>query len=154
MLISYVGFLRFDEVSNLTKGGATFFNTHMSVFIEKSKTDIYRDGNTLAISRLNSALCPVKMLAKYMETAKIANDDEFLFRAVTWWRSKSRYTLKAANKPISYTTAREDALDLVRRVGLDPKDFGLHSARSGGATSAANNGVPDRLFKRHGQVEI
>ena len=151
LLISYVGFLRFDEVSNLIKGDATFFNTHMSVFIEKSKTDIYRDGNTLAISRLNSALCPVKMLAKYIETAKIANDDEFLFRAVTWWGSKSRYTLKAANKPISYTTAREDALDLVRRVGLDNKDFGLHSARSGGATSAANNGVPDRLFKRHGR---
>ena len=28
--------------------------------------------------------------------------------------------------------------------------FGLQSLRAGSATAAANNGVPDRLFKRHG----
>ena len=28
-------------------------------------------------------------------------------------------------------------------------EFGLHSLRAGGATPAANAGVPDRLFKRH-----
>ena len=61
------------------------------------------------------------------------------------------YSLRGSNKPISYSTARADALELVSRVGLDPKEFGLHSARSGGATCAANNGVPDRLFKRHGR---
>ena len=27
----------------------------------------------------------------------------------------------------------------------------LHSLRSAGATSAANRGIPDRLFKRHGR---
>ena len=27
----------------------------------------------------------------------------------------------------------------------------LHSLRAGGATSAANVGIPDRLFKRHGR---
>ena len=26
-----------------------------------------------------------------------------------------------------------------------------HSLRSGGATAAANAGIPDRLFKRHGR---
>ena len=36
-------------------------------------------------------------------------------------------------------------------LGLDPKRFGLHSLRSGGASAAANAGVPDRLFKRHGR---
>ena len=42
-------------------------------------------------------------------------------------------------------------LDMWRDLGLDPNNFGLHSARSGGATCAANNGVRDRLFKRHGR---
>ena len=27
--------------------------------------------------------------------------------------------------------------------------IGTHSLRSGGATAAANTGIPDRLFKRH-----
>ena len=37
------------------------------------------------------------------------------------------------------------------QLGFDPKQFGLHSLRSGGASAAANAGVPDRLFKRHGR---
>ncbi|XP_067653233.1 uncharacterized protein [Haliotis asinina] len=31
------------------------------------------------------------------------------------------------------------------------KSYGLHSLRSGGASAAANNGIPDRMFKRHGR---
>ena len=29
--------------------------------------------------------------------------------------------------------------------------YSTHSLRSGGATAAANNGIPDRLFKIHGR---
>ena len=36
-------------------------------------------------------------------------------------------------------------------IGLDATKFGMHSFRAGGATAAANAGVPDRLFKRHGR---
>ena len=39
----------------------------------------------------------------------------------------------------------------IRKAGLDPTILGTHSMRSGGATAAANNGVSDRLFKRHGR---
>ena len=34
-------------------------------------------------------------------------------------------------------------------MGYPAVEFGLHSLRAGGATAAANAGVPDRLFKRH-----
>ena len=37
------------------------------------------------------------------------------------------------------------------KVGFRSKQFGLHSLRAGGASAAANAGVPDRLFKRHGR---
>ena len=37
------------------------------------------------------------------------------------------------------------------QLGYSTKVFGLHSLRSGGATAAANAGVNDRLFKRHGR---
>ncbi len=38
----------------------------------------------------------------------------------------------------------------VSDLGLDPAQFGLHSLRAGGATAAANAGIEDGLFKRHG----
>lgn len=151
LLLSYTGFLRFDEVSQLTRGDVRFFNTHMLIFLERSKTDIYRDGHTLVTSRLNSPCCPVRILLSYIEHAKIMTDELYLFRAVTWWKKRGVYTMRVANHPLSYSTCRVDALDLVARVGFDPRSFGLHSARSGGATEAANRGVPDRLFKRHGR---
>ena len=46
---------------------------------------------------------------------------------------------------------RELFLAMIKSIGLAPKEFGLHSLRSGGATAAVNAGVPDRLFKRHGR---
>ena len=52
---------------------------------------------------------------------------------------------------ISYTRVREIVLEKLSEFGLDRKQFGLHSLRSGGASTAACAGVPDRLFKRHGR---
>ena len=40
---------------------------------------------------------------------------------------------------------------MLSAIGLDHHQFGLHSLRAGGASAAANAGVPDRLFKRHGR---
>ena len=39
----------------------------------------------------------------------------------------------------------------VHKLGLDPAEFSSHSARHGGATAAASEGVPERLLKRHGR---
>ena len=45
---------------------------------------------------------------------------------------------------------RELFLSKLFELGYDSGQFGLHSLRAGGATAAANAGVPDHLFKRHG----
>ena len=39
-------------------------------------------------------------------------------------------------------------LEKLGEVGLDKSKFGLHSLHSGGASAAANAGIPDRWFKR------
>jgi len=36
-------------------------------------------------------------------------------------------------------------------LGYETKDFGLHSLRSGRASAVAKAGVPDQLFRQHGQ---
>ena len=52
---------------------------------------------------------------------------------------------------ISYTRVRELILEKIQSLGYNAADFGVHSFRAGGATVAANVGVPDRMFKRHGR---
>ena len=46
---------------------------------------------------------------------------------------------------------RELFLSKLSELGYDLGQFDLHSLRVGGATAAANAGVPDRPFKRHGR---
>ena len=60
-LLSYTVFFCVSELLNLKLCDVNIVDTHMSIFNEKSKTDIYRDGNCLVISRTGTKfkLCPV-----------------------------------------------------------------------------------------------
>ena len=66
-------------------------------------------------------------------------------------KSKGVYTLRAQDKPVSYSTVRNVVKEVVYKIGENPKLFCTHSFRAGGASAAANAGVPDRMFKRHGR---
>ena len=41
-------------------------------------------------------------------------------------------------------------MERLQSLGFPAINFGVHSVRSGGATAAAQAGVPNSLFKRHG----
>ena len=85
-----------------------------------------------------------------MELSNIlCNSDEYLFRNVN--KTRTGYKLRNANKPMSYSRFREQFIETFSPYVTDIKNFGLHSLRSGGASAAANGGIPDRLFKRHGR---
>ena len=71
-----------------------------------------------------------------------------LFRGIV--HSKKGDHLRASGS-LSYTRMRELLLGKLCQLGFDAKQFELHSLRAGGATAAANAGVADRLFKRHGR---
>ena len=51
-VLSFMGFLRFSEVINLKNSDIILKETHMSIFIEKSKTDVYREGYWMHLSKL------------------------------------------------------------------------------------------------------
>ena len=151
MVTSFAAFFRYSEASNLTLGDIMFHDSSIKVFIEKSKTDQYREGHWVHIAKTSLEICPVKILERYIKEANITEHNGFLFRATTYFKNSNVHKLRRGNKPISYSTARSTVLDLIRSIGLNDKMFGLHSLRSGGATAAARNGVPDRLFKNHGR---
>ena len=111
------------------------------------KTDQYRDGAWLPISGSSFITCPLKALNLYVDMAGIDFESDLpLFRGLNSVKAKTRMR----KSKISYTRVRE----LVKEAFADSIDvnlIGVHSLRAGGASSAANNGIPDRLFKRHGR---
>ena len=61
MLLSFVGFLRYSEVSDLCWCDIDFQETFLRIFFEKSKTDFYRDGHLSLKSKIDSNICPAKL---------------------------------------------------------------------------------------------
>ena len=86
--LSFCGFLRYREASNIRRSDINFQRSYMKTFIEKSKTDIYRNGNWIYVARGNSELCPVATLQRYLNMAKInENSEEFIFRSIASHRN-------------------------------------------------------------------
>lgn len=149
-LLAYAGFLRYSELANLKRNHIYLYDTYVKLFLETSKTDVYREGREVLISKTNNSTCPVNMLKRYLLMANIEpKSNDFIFRPLIFCKSNSTYKLRHGS--LSYTTARELLLDALGSLGLDKKSFGLHSLRSGGATAVAASNVEDRLFKKHGR---
>ena len=150
-VLSFSGFLRFSELVSLKRSDIKFFDNYLTLFIQKSKTDRYKQGSTVYISATGLVTCPVAVTKRYLEKANIAAcSDEFIFRSISYCKSSHSYVLRG-HKCLSYTRAREILLSVLESIGLDRRNFGLHSLRAGGATAAANAGICDRLFKKHGR---
>ena len=74
-LIAFFGFMKFSEVSRLRRSDLVFSSTYVKVFIEKIKTDIYREGMWVYIPA-SSKICPLKQLKYYLALWKISESSE------------------------------------------------------------------------------
>ena len=150
-ILSFAGFLRFSECIHIRRSDIVIYNTHAKIFIEKSKTDKYREGHWVYIAKIHGDLCPIKILQKFFKVGKIHSlDGKFIFRAVQCTRKGE--TLRSDDRPVCYETIRKQVMNALKPFVPDISKFGLHSLkRRGGATAAANLGVNDRLFQKHGR---
>lgn len=140
-VIGFYGFLRFSELSNLRRSDVKIFDDHIDIFIEKSKTDKYRQGSSILIAANGGNTCPRVCLMNYLSAAKIKNNScQFLFSPII--KTSNGYRLDKKRK-LSYTRTREILLQKLQDMGVDKSKFGLHSLRSGGATASCSSGAPD-----------
>ena len=86
-----------------------------------------------------------KKIPEEFEISPSSND--CIFKGFCYRKGKNEYTPKKHKKPLSYFQTRKIVLEAFEKIGLPRNKFGLHSLFSGGATSAANISVKDRLFK-------
>eukprot|EP00731_Ephydatia_muelleri_P033190 Em0026g10a len=148
-LVAFAGFMRCDELLKLHCSDVAFGTESMTITIVSSKTDQYREGSSLVIARTGTLTCPVAMMEKYFFMGGLCTHDQGkVFRALDSTKHGQRLRTSGG---ISYTRLRELLLEKIEQLGMDPKAFGMHSLRAGGATAAARAGVADRLFKCHGR---
>lgn len=145
-LICFFGFLRRSEAVALRLADVSFVGGHLELNISSSKTS--RFPVRLVLSQRNDALCPVAALRHYLSLLPLPANPAAasalpLFRSLVGNTLTSRGISKAR-----VSTRLKTWIDL---LGLPSGDFGGHSLRRGGATTAAMSGVPDRLIQLHGR---
>ena len=96
----------------------------MSIFIEKSKRDIYRKGHCLDLVKRNSNLSLLDLTKRYFALARIDKQcDKYMFRGIE--NTKNGKKLRKVDKPLSYGTIIGHVLDLLANIGLYPKKVAL-----------------------------
>ena len=95
---------------------------------------------------MNSYAYPVQLTSILIREAGLVDGSRPLFSAVSMHEGQEVY----GSTPVSYQSLRKGVLEVFQEVGLPMQKCGLHSLRAGGATLAANSGVPDRLWMEHG----
>jgi hypothetical protein len=143
LAFAYAGFFRYSDWSAVRIGDIRFESDHLSVHLPKRKNDQFRTGNDIIMARLpGDPSCPVRLT-------------EWLFARTLLPASAYAFSrLDPRGHPTGALMPYKEAMalfhDKFQAVGLDPKHYATHSARSGGASQAAASGVSDRLREEHG----
>jgi integrase len=149
-VLAFYAFLRFEEVISIRLSHITFYYDHFKVVIPSAKNDQLRQGNSVLVANIGGKNCPCKLLEKYLSAAKLENNSDMLIfrRIVTHQSNKS---LHKEDLPLKYINVLDSFRKSLEKIGLNSAIYGTHSLRAGGSTSAANSGIEDRLFQKHGR---
>ena len=118
--LGFAGFLRYNELCNILPSHLNFYDTYMTIFIPRSKTDVYREGNIVNVNSVDSKYCPVNLVKKYMTAAGISSESNLpLFRPLIFYKKSNSYSLRSSK--LSYSRCREVFKSCLKELGLDPK---------------------------------
>ena len=140
IILGFSGFMRWNDLSNVKVENIRLGQSHMSIFLPMRKNDQFREGGVLNFWRSGRPTCPVSMMERFLARSQISSG--YLLRQTS--------SHQVSTKRLPYNKARNQFLQLLRSINVDPKSYGLHSLRSGGASVAASAGAPGRLISRHG----
>ena len=147
---AYTAFLSYNKLARLRCCDVSFCDSFVKIYVYKSKTDVYRDGAYVLLAKTGYVSCPFNQLRRYVSAANLDLSSSLpFFRSLYFHKATSTYSLRSTG--MSYSRTREIVLQAFVELGYPKNLFGLHSLRAGGASAAANAGVSDRLFKRHGR---
>lgn len=82
ILLGYSRFLRYDELSSLPYSDVQVKHDYLILNISKSKTDQFRQGHEVLISKGNTVACPYEMSLRYIRVSDICSPEMFLFRPI------------------------------------------------------------------------
>jgi integrase len=131
LVIGYHGFFRISELIQLTFDDLCFEPGFLKIKVRHSKTDQVWKGEYCFIS-----------------------ETETVYSAYNWteWLCQCADGATGLMFPdLDYAGARKGIRNWLKRAEVNPKGYGTHSLRRGGATAAAKKGIQDSVIQAHGR---
>ena len=142
--LSFSLLLRNDELRHLGCNHIERREEGLRFKILSSKTDVYRKGRELFLAEQPGEKSVSRLLSRYLEKGRLKiGDNTFLFGAI---KNSTEGEYVDGKSPLSYGTCLEMVKAAVKAQGVNPKKFGTHSARSGGASTLATKVTPFELM--------
>ena len=139
--LGWHGMLRGCEVLSLRWADVAVQPQGIILLIQSSKTDQAGQGQFVFLhSHADPRVCPVRCLHRLSCMCPLGCMDGPIFT-----------THQHCLQPVSKSTMLNRLPRRLQSMSLPHQLFGLHSLRSGGATAAAMEQVPERLIKVHGR---
>ena len=151
VLLGFSGFLRISELIQIQIKHLKFLPSHLEITIPKAKNDQMREGHIVHIARTHSQNFPVQHVSDYLyQMGLVHSPENFLISRLA--KTKSGHNAHG-NKPLTDSTVRDIFNRDVAPIceDIEPGSYCLHSLRSGGASTAINNGIGERLVGKHGR---
>lgn len=150
LVVGHHGLLRASEFVSKTVTRPSLLRRHVSfetpvalppralLFIAQSKTDVFHEGATVALSANGGDLCPVRWLREVLANAPRKDPDAAVFQ-------------RADGSPASYDDLQAFIKALCASAGLDSARFSTHSLRIGGATTLMKLGFAADAIQKLGR---
>lgn len=113
-------------------------DTKVTIHLDQSKTDTFREGVDIHLFKDGSESCPYSALRHHWENAPDKSSTAPVFQ-------------NEDGSALTYTQLSAAIKNLAAAAGLDPSSISGHSMRVGGATSLAMLGVPAHIIKEFGR---
>ncbi len=127
--LALYGLLRIGEILNLQIGDVVCLSDSLLINVRASKTDVFRQGSTIAVGATETVNCPVALFRQWNMVAKQKGS---LFGA-----SRAAF--------VKYVKGQMASL------GFDSGSYSGHSFRRGGATALLCAGVHSEIIMRKGR---
>jgi integrase len=136
-LAGFLGLFRGSELTALKRSEVQILAEHVEIFVARSKTDRFGQGQRVLIARDSR---PTHDLGRLLTDLFAAVPSEWVF-------------CQLSGEPVTTDTFRASLKRylLASPLADQAAHFSLHSLRRGGATAAAQQHVPLRHIKRHGR---
>ena len=140
-VLGWHGMLRGAEVAALQWTDVSVEEEGVVLLVRESKTDQAGQGQFVFLhSHADARVCPLRCLHRLSCLSPVGTLQGPIFKP-------NQYSQQGLQKSTMLTRLH----CRLQSLGLPSPLFGLHSLRSGGATAAAQQQVPERLIKVHGR---